>query len=299
VDYANLSLTDQLNLGLRNLELDVYNDPEGGRYARPLGNALLAAQKIEAWDRAGDEELMHPGFKILHQADFDFRSTVYAFEEALEELAAWSRNHRSHECIMLTMNLKQEEINLPGAVKPAPFDGAALDSLNALIRERMRECLLTPDHVRGEYPTLREAVMSGGWPTVDQSRGRFLFVLDEGGKTLDLYLERFPDLRNAAYFVCAPESHPCAAVFVINDPVSSGDEIRRLVKQNFMVRTRADAGTREARRTDFGRFEAAMASGAQVITTDYYIPDRKISDRYVIRFDGGGFVRPNPVTAPN
>lgn len=298
VDYAHLPLRDQLNLGLRNLELDVYNDPDGGRYARPLGNVLLAAQNIQAWDRAGEDELARPGFKIIHQVDFDFRSTVYAFEEALDELAAWSRSHRSHECIILTMNLKQDAIDLPGAAKPAPFEGAALESLNALIRERMGECLLTPDQVRGGSPTLREAIVTRGWPTVDQTRGRFLFVLDEGGKTLDLYLERFRNLKEAAYFVSVDESHPCAGVFVINDPISSGEKIRTLVKQNFIVRTRADAGTREARRVDFTRFEAAKASGAQVITTDYYVPDRKISDRYMVRFDGGGFVRANPVTSP-
>jgi hypothetical protein len=85
-------------------------------------------------------------------------------------------------------------------------------------------------------------------------------------------------------------------VLIINDPQRDGDRIRDLVRAGYIVRTRADAGTREARAEDRSRFEAAKASGAQVITTDYPIPDRKMSDRYVVRFDDGGFVRVNPVT---
>lgn len=295
VDYSHLLLTDQLNLGLRNLELDVYHDPEGGRYARPLGNELLKKTNVTPWDRAGDEELLTPGFKILHQADFDFRSSVYAFEESLRDLAAWSKDHPEHECVIVTMNLKQEQAKVPGSAKPGAFDAPALDALNAVILTELKGRLLTPDSVRGDASTLRDAVNSRGWPSVSETRGRFLFLLDEGGTTRDIYLEQFPNLVGAAYFVDVPESHPCAGVFVINDPIASGDRIKSLVAQGYIVRTRADADTREARTTDFTRFEAAKASGAQVITTDYYIPDRKVSDRYVVRFDGGGFVRENPV----
>ena len=39
--------------------------------------------------------------------------------------------------------------------------------------------LITPDDVQGRYPTLREAVLKHGWPTLGASRGRFLFALDE------------------------------------------------------------------------------------------------------------------------
>jgi len=83
---------------------------------------------------------------------------------------------------------------------------------------------------------------------------------------------------------------------VMNDPVRDEAKIRDLVRQGFMVRTRADADTKEARANDLSRFEAAQRSGAQVITTDYYIPDRSIDDRYIVRFEGGGLIRANPVT---
>lgn len=126
---------------------------------------------------------------------------------------------------------------------------------------------------------------------IDAVRGRFYFVLDEGGKTRETYLSEFPGLRGAAYFVDVEPTEPEASIFVMNDPVKQESEIRTRTAQGFIVRTRADADTAEARREDFSRFEAAKRSGAQVITTDYYIPDRKRSDRYFIRFEGGSFVR--------
>jgi len=48
-----------------------------------------------------------------------------------------------------------------------------------------------------------------------------------------------------------------------------------------MVRTRSDAGTIEARSSDYTRFLSAWQSGAQIISTDYYRADPKLSDFYI------------------
>src|SRR5206468_1609503 len=37
IDYEHISLSDQLNLGLNALEIDVYADTKGGKYAHPKG----------------------------------------------------------------------------------------------------------------------------------------------------------------------------------------------------------------------------------------------------------------------
>ncbi|MFZ4573339.1 MAG: Ca2+-dependent phosphoinositide-specific phospholipase C [Phycisphaerales bacterium] len=298
-DYAHLSLTDQLNLGLRNLELDVYADPEGGRYANPLGNQLLAQAGVEPWPLDPEGQLLTPGFKMIHQADFDFRSTVIAFEAGLSQLASWSIAHPGHGVVVVTMNCKQAKFTAPGSVEPARFDRETLSALDEVIARTLgRERLLTPDDVRGGSATLREGLRARGWPTEREAAGRFLFVLDEGGATRDLYLKAFPGLRGAVFFPDTAPDAPEAGVFVVNDPIADADRIRDLVARGYLVRTRADADTREARRNDRARFEAAKASGAQIITTDYYIPDRKVSDRYFVRFEDGGFARPNPVAAP-
>ena len=49
-----------------------------------------------------------------------------------------------------------------------------------------------------------------------------------------------------------------------------------LVRQGFIVRTRADDGTVEARANDTARRNAAFASGAQIVTTDFLTPDRAV-----------------------
>lgn len=43
-----------------------------------------------------------------------------------------------------------------------------------------------------------------------------------------------------------------------------------------MVRTGTDAGTLDARINSYQRFEAAMRSNAQLISTDFYKPDPSI-----------------------
>ncbi len=51
LEYEHPTLTVQLDLGLRKLELDVVHDPEGGRFARPLGLEMVR----EAGPPAGPE----------------------------------------------------------------------------------------------------------------------------------------------------------------------------------------------------------------------------------------------------
>lgn len=80
----------------------------------------------------------------------------------------------------------------------------------------------------------------------------------------------------------------------ITDPVKNFERIQRLVKAGFLVRTRADVGTLEARRKDTTRREKAFASGAHFISTDYPEPNPNFSE-YQVRFDDNIVVRPNPI----
>ncbi|MEP6805656.1 MAG: Ca2+-dependent phosphoinositide-specific phospholipase C, partial [Flavobacterium sp.] len=76
---------------------------------------------------------------------------------------------------------------------------------------------------------------------------------------------------------------------------SEDPEIADLVKKGYIIRTRADSDTKEARKNDYTHFEAAKKSGAQVITTDYYLPSTLFSSPYQIKYDDGTYVRVNPV----
>ena len=64
-------------LGIRQIELDVYADPTGGKYAKPLGPKLVAdADLPEVPHHDPDGTLLKPGLKILHAPDVDYLTTA-------------------------------------------------------------------------------------------------------------------------------------------------------------------------------------------------------------------------------
>lgn len=299
LDYAHPPMIDQLRLGLRNLELDLYHDPEGGRYATPLALRLLPAAGFTPRPYDPDGEMKRPGLKVLHTHDIDFRSHYYTFASALQELARFSEIHSDHLPVVVLLNLKSARAGLPGEVEPLPFDDAALAEVEREILEHLGPTrLIRPDDLRGTSPDLRTAVTTRHWPAVKVLAGRYLFVLDEGDPVRSRYTALRPGLRGAVLFPTVGPEHPDAGVMVINDPVREEARIREMVRRGFLVRTRADAGTREMREGNFSRFEAAVRSGAQVISTDYYIADWRINPDFVIRFGPGVYARPNPVFEP-
>lgn len=295
LDYGHRPLDEQLDLGLRNLELDVYWDPDGGRYRVPLGLRTLRAFGVEPWPFATDGELDEPGLKVMHDCNIDYRSHHLRFEDTLAVLRAWSATNPRHLPVFVTMNLKAGEPPMPGASVPAPWDDAALERLDRDLTTHLgRYNLLTPDDVRGDAASVMAAIMVGGWPAVEACRGKFVFIIDHGGDIARDYLRLRPNLENAALFTVWPESAPTTAIRIMNDPRGPENQraIREVVATGRIVRTRADAGTKEMRASDLSRYEAAKASGAQVITTDYPYPDERHNPGYRVVFEGEGYARP-------
>src|SRR5262249_6837520 len=69
------------------------------------------------------------------------------------------------------------------------------------------------------------------------------------------------------------------------------------VKKGFVVRTRADADTVEARTGDTSRRDKALASGAQYVSTDYMRPDTRFG-AYQARMPDGVIAACNPQRGP-
>ena len=290
--YSHRPLAEQFDkLGIRQVELDLFADPDGGRFAWPLGARLdgLSQQEFDPqgiWKRAG--------YKIMHVQDVDYRTTVPTFRAALRQINRWSLAHPRHVPIMVLLELKERAI--VGLTRPVALTRDRLQELEAEIREVLpMERILCPDDVRGKASSLRDAVTQVGWPVVQDVAGRVLFALDNEGQIRDRYLELHPGLRDGLLFVSLPESHPAAAWMKINDPVSAQQRIQRLVKAGFMVRTRADADTEQARQADRRRRDLAFSSGAQFVSTDYPQPDPRLSD-YRVQLSGGVVARANPVS---
>ncbi len=289
LDYAHVPIDRQLSLGLRNIELDVFYDPEGGRYASPTAAALPGATPFDP-----NGEMKRPGFKVLHVQDIDFRSHCYSFVGCLEQVRHWSQANGGHVPIFVLINAKDGVIDRPGFTVPLGFDGAAWDALDAEIRLVLADRLITPDDVRGTYPTLRQAVQAG-WPLLAEVRGKVIVVLDDSAVKKASYLSGHPSLIGRAMFADVPADESAAAIMVMNNPVKQQAEIELLVRQGFIVRTRADADTREARVGDYERLRAALASGAQMISTDYYLPDNRFGQSFHVQLPDGDKVRCNPI----
>ncbi|MFB9054843.1 phosphatidylinositol-specific phospholipase C1-like protein [Formosa undariae] len=291
LQYTHIPILEQLDMGLRNLEIDVYADSKGGTYANPKG--LVLVQADEAFDPNAVMET--PGFKILHVIDIDFRTHYYTLDACLKDLKLWSEAHPNHEPIFITLEAKDGKVNMFGT-QPEAFTTSLFTELdNALTSGLGTDKLITPDHVRGEYETLEQAVLNNNWPKLKEARGKFLFLLDDSGRKRDLYIAGHPSLNNRVMFANANPGTPEAATLFRNNPEDKS--IKSLVSKGYIIRTRADAGTKEARSNDYSHFEMAKESGAQIITTDYYLPSTLFKSNYHISFKNGIYVRKNPVTA--
>lgn len=101
-------------------------------------------------------------------------------------------------------------------------------------------------------------------------------------------------------FVSTPPGEPSAAFIKMNEALGDEEDlIRRQVKAGFLIRTRADIPTEEARSGSTTRRDSAFQSGAHYVSTDYPEPSPFGTD-YVARLPGAERLaaRCNPVNAP-
>ncbi|WP_321826742.1 phosphatidylinositol-specific phospholipase C1-like protein [Maribacter dokdonensis] len=288
LQYTHISLEEQLNLGLRNLELDVFYDPEGGHFSNPKGLEVVESLGQEPLAFDVEEKLKQPGLKMFHIQDIDFRSHYLLFSDGLKALKKWSDNNPNHTPLIILINTKDQKV--PQTREPLVFDISALNALDHEIKSVIPASqLLTPDAVRGDFESLEKAVLSKGWPSIKSLQGKFLFVLDEKEERIQNYLQGHESLRGRVLFVNSKEGNPEAGFRIVNNPIKELAYIKELVSKGYMVRTRADAGTKEARTNSYEKFEKAKASGAQVISTDYYMPSTLFDSDYKVIFEDGTY----------
>ena len=268
LDYQHPPLTEQLDHGVRQIELDIYADTQGGRYAHPQSTHLLAAANLPPDPDPYPAGLLDkPGFKVFHVQDIDTRSTCQPFVACLAEVRTWSHAHPGHVPVFILVEAKQGVPKGTQLTQTEPFTPAVFDALDAEIRSVFPAAeLITPDDVRGSYDTLNAAVRAGSWPTLDSARGRVVFLLDQHANT-PIYLEGHPGLRGRVLFTNSTPGDPDAAFLERNDGPAA--EITALVQQGYLIRARTDADTKQARTDDTSTRDAMMASGAQILSTDY------------------------------
>ena len=304
LNYRYTTLAAQLDAGMRSLEIDINNDPEGGRYAHPAGLAALRAKGVPDSQMLPHDatDMEKPGLKVFHVADLDVRSSCNLFTRCLRQLRAWSDAHPDHAPIFILVEAKSDALPVfPNSTPPLPFDRAAFDEMDrSIFKEIGRDKLVTPDDVRGTYPTLEAGVLAHNWPTLRRSRGKFVFLLltalDPGA--LAAYHAGHENLEGRAAFLRATPGQSYAAFLLLDNANVHAKEIPERVRQGYLVRARADIETYEAKVNDLSRANQAFASGAQIVSTDFYKPGNAYGTSYVVRLPGGGEMRCNPINAP-
>jgi hypothetical protein len=298
LDYHHAPLADQLSGGVRQIEIDVYADTKGGRYAHPAILNMVAKAGLPADPEFDPQHVMDkPGFKVLHMQDIDVRSTCMTLIACLTDVQSWSKQNPQHLPIFILIETKEgKDRNLPNAVVPEPFTAPVFDALDKEIRSVFKtDEMITPDDVRGNSATLLQAVHAGRWPTLAQARGKVIFLLDQR-HVEPIYTKGHPSLQGRVLFTNAQPGAADAAFTEEND--GSLEEINTLVKQGYLVRTRADESTDQARTDDTTRRDLALTSGAQMISTDYPPSEPSPWTKYVVEFPDGLVARCNPVTTP-
>lgn len=269
LDYEHAPLPEQFDLGVRQIELDVYADPDGGKYA-DLGLAKQLGVKVPE-----NPDWNEPGFKVIHQAGIDNNSTCVTFVECLQLVKTWSDAHPGHVAMQVQIEMKDPSV-----------PEKSFTDLEAEIESVFdADEIITPDIVRGDAKTLGEAVETKGWPTLGATRGKVYFTLDNEGLR-DAYLEGHPSLEGRLLFTPSSPGEPDAAFAKLNDPFET-EKIKAALAANMIVRTRADADTLQARANDTRSATAALSSGAQIVSTDYEQPDPKIGNGYTVKIPGG------------
>lgn len=299
LEYRHAPLPLQLESGIRQIELDIFADSKGGRYADPNGPKMVAAAHLPADPPYDPQGLMQkPGFKVIHMQDIDYRSTCPIFVDCLRQVRAWSLRHPRHIPIYILIETRQPKPSHEGQkVVPEPFTAETFDALDAEIRSVFKPGeMIVPDDVRGSHATLNEAIMAEGWPTLEAARGKVVFLMDQKSAG-PIYLAGHPSLRGRILFTNATPGAPDAAFVMRND--GPAKEIAELVKQGYLVRTRTDEGTHEARDNDKKRRDEMMASGAQILSTDYPASEpAPWHGHYSVGLPGKIQARCNPLIAP-
>ena len=257
--YDHVPLDRQFDeQGVRGVELDIHWDDECGRY------------------------------KVFHIGLLDDLTSCTYLVECLVAMRGWSASHPGHHPIFVQIEPK---------FTSSAADGERLSALDKEILSVFeRPWLVTPDELKGSSASVAEGLAQRGWPTLGEARGRFVFYLNTGGSVRDAYTFGRKNLDGRLMFAEGNLDEPFVAIQVSNDPIGDADAIKRALAKNLIVRTRADSDPSTAKTNQTAAREAAFASGAQIVSTDF--PAQVPSVPYFVTVPEGTPSRCAPTVAP-
>lgn len=236
-DFEMDTLTEQLEMGVRNVEIDI--------------ETLDKDEKIE--------------FKVTHNSLIDNASSAYDFTKALQEIKMWSDNNPNHIPVIIIVEPKSFVIEINGMKK---FSLDYAKELEKVIVNELGNSLLTPKDMLRDYASFKEMRENDDWISLKEAQGKIIVLLhdcdvtesyialDESIKTQKMFPMLRYDDRNESY----------TSFILENDPWNADSrKSESLDKYNLIIRTRADKYPNYSAE----RYEVTENCGSQIITTDF------------------------------
>ncbi len=231
--YGYKNITEQLELGIRSFEFDL-------RYRKDT-------------------------FELTHVPLVDPSSQAVNFELLLEEIMLYSTHQENHIPIIILVEIKDDWMMLDPMLKNIEKDQLSL--LDQLLKDKLKDRLFSPSDMITENEILKDKIMSEGWPSLTEVLNKIIFVLHPGSFE-QTYYDIDQSLQSQAMFIGSrhQEEYANYASFFVQNDVDM-NIISELVENNFIVRTRIDSNLIFSQ----DRYQDAINSGAQILTTDFSI----------------------------
>ena len=291
--------------GMRALELDLFNDPAGGRFYERQG--LQLRQRADrrptsrSCDEPGHEGAARPRLR-LRDAPPDVR--VRAARDRRRGATRIPRHlplfiHIESKAVDRRRRAHQPGVHGRGAVRRG---GRRRAGHRDPVRVRAARASSRPTRcaARTRRWTRRSPPRAGRWSR-RVAAGRCSSW--KGRRSSPTWRAR--PASAGRLIVRAVDARRARTRRSCSATTRSADSQRSPIwsRRGYIVRTMADSSTVEARSGDRTRMNAAFTSGAHIVSTDYYRPDPRGNmpgsgwSNYAVALPGGGPARSNPVSA--
>ena len=229
-------LTDQLNLGIRSVELDVETVVNDGKTS----------------------------FVCSHAPVLDMPTHCYDFALALKEIKLWSDANPNH--LPVTIIIEPKKVFIPDKDMHY-FNYKYANELGEQAKEIFGDALITPADMMGSHSSLKEMREADDWMTLRQTMGHVMILLHDTTAT-EKYIAQDPMIKTQVMFPMLrydSRDRDCASFLLINKAKDIASQADEVLGKNLIIRTRSD---------NYGSYKeedshTALNSGAQIVSTDY------------------------------
>ncbi len=238
-------------------------------------------------------------FNCYHGIFADEGSRCRNIVDCLTVAKGWSDKNPAHVPLIFIIEIKAlygaDYNDLEGVLTSGFFDRLHTMFTDVFPADR----IITPDTVRGSGETLAGTLMERGWPTLGESRGKIMIVLNTTSDRIAIknaYVQKYPGLKGALMFAKDGPDDGWGSVVELNNVERDQDAIEAAVAKNYLIRSAADAITWDDAQI------AKLApltptTGVNWINTDFLTAQPR--GDYVFMWPSEYPVRCNPVNAPD